>query len=268
VSSQSFELASRPDYQPAVDLSEGRIQRRLVVSAVIVDPSSYHRIKHPRQVIQCFIAAQMQLPAPHFLANRFRRFVADRRTEVDKELPPPILRPPRAKRVAQKIETGNGIVLTPIVILAVDNLGLLRMELQSTIREALLQRIFQMFGLLPCAAVTNTIIGVPLEGNARIVPLHPRIEGIVQEQVRQQRTDHAALRGTFIPPLKLPIAQLHRGRQPSLDIESYPLVLGMVTHRPHQEFMIDIIEETLDIQVNNPVVAPTALARLSNRLMG
>jgi len=50
-----------------------------------------HCVKHPGQVIQCLITAEMQFPAPDFLPDCFGGFVADRRTEVDKELSPPVL---------------------------------------------------------------------------------------------------------------------------------------------------------------------------------
>jgi hypothetical protein len=33
----------------------------------------------------------------------------------------------------------------------------------------------------------RTIIRIALEGDVRIGPLHPRIEGIMQEEIRQER---------------------------------------------------------------------------------
>src|SRR5664280_1145932 len=46
----------------------------------------------------------MQIPAANLRPNRFHRLVGYGWTEVDEVLPEPILRSPRPKRVAQKIE--------------------------------------------------------------------------------------------------------------------------------------------------------------------
>ncbi len=51
---------------------------------------------------------------------------------MDEELPLAILRSPWPKRVAQKIEFLVRIRPSPIVILAIDNLRLLRMKFQPT----------------------------------------------------------------------------------------------------------------------------------------
>ena len=53
--------------------------------------------------------------------------------EVDEVLPVAILRPPGAKRIAQKVEFLVRVLTPPIVILAVDDLRLLRMQRQPTL---------------------------------------------------------------------------------------------------------------------------------------
>src|ERR1019366_1239133 len=74
----------------------------------------------------------MQIPASNLRPNRFHSLVGNCRTEVDEVLPEPILRSPRPKRVAQKIEFLIRICPSPVVILAIDHLRLLRMKLQPT----------------------------------------------------------------------------------------------------------------------------------------
>src|ERR1700676_497576 len=74
----------------------------------------------------------MQIPASNLRPDRFHRLIGNCRTEVDEELPCTILRSPWPKRVAQKIELLVGIRPSPIFILAIDHLRLLRMKLQST----------------------------------------------------------------------------------------------------------------------------------------
>src|ERR1019366_63417 len=58
------------------------------------------------------------------------RFVGNSRAEVDEVLAVPILRSPRLKPIAQKIELLVRVSPSPVIILAVDNLRLLRMKLQ------------------------------------------------------------------------------------------------------------------------------------------
>ncbi|WP_445497993.1 hypothetical protein [Photorhabdus sp. SF281] len=41
----------------------------------------------------------------------------------------------------------------------------------------------------------------------------------------------------------------------------------MPAHRPHQEFMIDVIEEPLDVHVQHPVSAPASLPGYSQGIV-
>src|ERR1700738_4529732 len=77
----------------------------------------------------------MQFPASNFHPNRFHRLVRNCRTEIDEELPVPILRSPWPKRVAQKIELLVRIGPSPVIILAIDHFRLLRMKLQPTLLQ-------------------------------------------------------------------------------------------------------------------------------------
>jgi hypothetical protein len=55
------------------------------------------------------------------------------------------------------------------------------------------------------------------------------------------------------------IFHLHRGFQPSFDVEKHPFAIGMFPYRPHQKLMVDAVKETLDVEVKNPVVSPASL---------
>lgn len=54
----------------------------------------------------------------------------------------------------------------------------------------------------------HTIISVSLKPDDRKFPFHPHVECIVQEQIRQQRTNDAPLRRTFIPYSASPIVDM------------------------------------------------------------
>src|ERR1041385_5176696 len=59
----------------------------------------------------------MQVPASNLYPNRFHRLVGYCRAEIDEELPLAILRSPRPKCIAQKIELLVRIRTSPILIL-------------------------------------------------------------------------------------------------------------------------------------------------------
>src|ERR1700704_1836230 len=77
----------------------------------------------------------MQVPASNLLPNGLHRFVGNSRTEIDEVLSPSTLRPSRPKSIAEKIELLVGIRPPPVIILAIDNLRLLRMKFQSALLQ-------------------------------------------------------------------------------------------------------------------------------------
>src|SRR5262245_30025113 len=105
-------------------------------------------------------------PRHGLLSRRWPRF----RTEVDEELAPPVLRLPRAKRIAKKIELVVGVIPSPIFILTIDNLRLLRMKLQSTLLQPLPYSTPNLLSLTLRPAMHDGIIGIPLERQMRILP--------------------------------------------------------------------------------------------------
>src|ERR1017187_8898691 len=103
----------------------------------------------------------MQIPASNLLADRFPRFVGNGRAEVDEVLAEPILRSPRLKTIAQKIELLVRVSPPPVVILAIDDLRLHRMKLQPAFLPA------RGSPLPPPPRFP------PLSANARPQPPHP-----------------------------------------------------------------------------------------------
>src|SRR6516165_9821655 len=120
-----------PQDQVSIQVAHGRVERRTIVAPVILEPTSDDRIEHPRQVFDGFITALWQVPASKCVANGLRCLVRDRRTEIDEELALAILRSSGLKRVPQKIKLLVRVSLLPKIILAIDDLRLLRMEFQS-----------------------------------------------------------------------------------------------------------------------------------------
>src|SRR5450755_1315491 len=126
----------------------------------------------------------MQIPASNLLPDRPHRFVGNSRTEIDEELPLPILRSPRPKRVAQKIELLVRICPSPVIILAIDDLRLLRMKFQPALLQTRGYGRPYLLRFFLCPATHDGIVGEPLKWILRIFRQHPSIKSTVQEQIR------------------------------------------------------------------------------------
>jgi hypothetical protein len=190
VASQGLELPMGPSCQNLVDVAQGGIEGRLVVTAVVVDPAADVTVEHPCKIIQRLVAALMERPVSDSLPDRLESFAASRRTERDAEPLPPA-RQPRPKRIAEKIEPMVWVVSASIIVLAIDDFGLVRMQRQRALREPLLQRCPQRLGLFFTATMADRIIGVSLERNVRMVPRHPYVERVVQKEIRQERANYS-----------------------------------------------------------------------------
>jgi len=66
------------------------------------------------------------------------------------------------------------------------------MKFQSTFSKPPLNRRPKTFRLGFTPTVANPIIGIPLERDLRIIPLHPLIERIMQKKIRKKRTDDSS----------------------------------------------------------------------------
>jgi hypothetical protein len=85
VASEGLELPMHPSCQDAVDVAQGGIERRLVETAIVVDPAPDMVVEHPRQIVQRLVAAFVECPVSDSLPDRLECFAADRRTERDAE---------------------------------------------------------------------------------------------------------------------------------------------------------------------------------------
>src|SRR6266849_6718851 len=261
---KAFVLPHGPADQKAVEMTEDRVQRGPIEAPVVLNPTTEDRIPHARQVVNGFVAPQGQPPAPHLLAHLGHRVRAHRRREVDEELAPSILRPPRAKRIPQEVEPFLGIPARPVVILAIDETRLAGMDFQSTLREPTSDALQDLLRLRLCPAVRDNIICIPLERHLRMHATHPVVEREVQKNIRHQRTHHTALRGPLRTRHQRPILQLGGSVEPPLEIEENPRAPRILPHRAKHQFVVEIIEEAADVQVYDPGITPASLPRGSD----
>src|ERR1700751_5313198 len=125
MASQGLELPMRPSSKDKVDVTQGRVESRLVVPAVVVDPTPDVAIEHPGQVVQRLVAALVEGPASDRLSDRLESFVACRGAEQAAECTPPASRQSRPEPVAEKVERLVWVASAPIFVLAVDDFRLL-----------------------------------------------------------------------------------------------------------------------------------------------
>ncbi len=74
-------------------------------------------------------------------------------------------------------------------------------------------------------------------------------------------SDHAALRRSLGPFHQGSVAELKRRCQPASEIKPHPFARRMFLQRPQKQRVVDIVEQALDVELENPIVPPATLAR-------
>src|SRR5262245_23144803 len=98
-------------------------------------------------------------------------------------------------------------------------------------------------------AVNQAIVSIPTPWELRECPYHPEIKRVMHEQIRENWADNATLRGTAHTLHPRPILTFHRRLQPSFDVEQRPSALHVLPDSPQQEFVINIVEQTFDVEL-------------------
>lgn len=62
------------------------------------------------------------------------------------------------------------------------------------------------------------------------------------------------------------ILQLGGSFEPPLEIEENPRALRVLLHRPKHEFVVEIIEEAADVEVDDPGIPPASLPRTGDSI--
>src|SRR5712692_1578598 len=80
-----------------------------------------------------------------------------------------------------------------------------------------------------------------------------------QSYLLRSGRNNRTLRGSSFPAHQGSVRHTHRCLKPSLNIEQHPFAVRVMAHGTHQEFPVDSVKETLDVEVKYPVVLPTSL---------
>ncbi len=223
-------------------MPENRIQCGFVKASVVVDPSAKNGVEHPCDVLQRPVHFQMESPTPNRLSHGLTGLVTHCRREVDEMLVVSILGPSRPKRVSQKIELRFRMFAPSVIILAVNDARLIRVEFETTLPHPSFQMVKNAFGLFFCSGLDYSIICVSGPWVPRKSPLHPLVERVMKKKICQNRADNASLRSSCPPFDDRSIFCLEWCRKPSLDVQQNPFAVRMATHCSKQQFVINVVE--------------------------
>src|SRR3954470_23703810 len=206
---EPFVFARCPPHDKRVDRAEFIAKLRGVEPPVVAHPSAEDGTNPLGDGFQIKVAAEMQAPPAHALPHPLAGGLADRWDEADKAFAGAVLRQSRPEREAEKVEGPNRIGSDAIGIFAVDDPGLLRVQLQMALRKPLLQRLMQLERLCLAPTMADGVIGVAFKRDVRELPVHPAIERIVKKKIRQHRTDNRALRTSSFPVYQGSVRHAH-----------------------------------------------------------
>jgi hypothetical protein len=138
------------------------------------------------------------------------------------------------------------------------------MYLQPTLGETTSDALQDLLRLRLRCAVRDNVICISLERHAWMHAAHPVVKREVQKHIGHQRTDHSALRRPLRPWHLCSILHLGGSFEPPLEIEENPRALCVLSNRPKHEFVVEIIEEAADVEVNDPGIPPASLPRVGD----
>ena len=93
--------------------------------------------------------------------------------------------------VSEEVESDIRILSLALSVLTINDLGLGGVHLQSALSEPGLQLGQQGLRVLLGSTVHETIVGVPAPREVVVRPVHPCIEAIVQEQIRENWANYS-----------------------------------------------------------------------------
>ena len=104
----------------------------------------------------------------------------------------PVAHPARPKGETEEVERENRVILPMLPTLTIYDLRLLRMQRQTTGSEPFIEDGFKRLSFPLTGAVAHNVVRIAFELDADPALFYPAIKDVVQEQIRQQRTDYPA----------------------------------------------------------------------------
>ena len=135
------------------------------------------------------------------------------------------------------------------------------MESQTELAQPSFKVVKELFRILPVLKSNHEVIRVAHDNRVSVrllrtpFPVKPEVEDVVQVNICQNWRNNRSLGSS--PEVVLPLAPVHDASvQPLGDQPNDPPISDPVFQKPDQPVSVQIIEETADIGVNNPVDLP------------
>ncbi len=176
-------LPPRPGNQRCVDMPVERSQSRRPKPPVIRNPPTEDWIEFRGDVLKAKVRAITEIQAARLLAHRRKSRRADRRRKAGEQVACPGLHAAGPELIPKESKLGVFMRSGASSIFAVDNLGLRWMHLKAAFRKPRFQRKPNLLRLLHASTVHEPIVCIPTPGSLRIVPRHPDVGRIVQEEI-------------------------------------------------------------------------------------
>lgn len=135
------------------------------------------------------------------------------------------------------------------------------MQFQAALRQTSLERFANALRLHLIPTMRQPVIRIPTPPEIGERPRHPEIKCIVHEEVGEDRAHRTPLWGAAASLDYRSILLHHRRCQPSFDVEQRPCTRHMFPDGPQQELVIDVVEQSFDVELYNPIVLPAPLSR-------
>jgi site-specific DNA recombinase len=81
-------------------------------------------------------------------------------------------------------------------------------------------------------------------------------------------SDDAPLRGTSLARHQRPLRGFHRRRQPALDVQENPRDSAVLSEGPQQQLVVNVVEQTFDVELDHPVIVPASPPHQRHRVQG
>lgn len=188
---QPLVFSPQPSLKVPIQRVKDRVQSRALEAAVVVHPATKHWIDLLSHIHQGNGMPTMQPPSSDRPPDRFGCFRTDRWEEPREQCSRPGLCSPGTEPIAKEVELEHLMVHATSAIPTEDDSRLFGMQLQVALFHSNFQSCLERLRFLQTATVADHIIRISLERSTGIIPAHPFIEPVMQEQICQQRAPHA-----------------------------------------------------------------------------
>src|SRR6516225_2666071 len=138
---EPFVLANRPPHDEGINRAECGAKLGGIEPTIVTHPSTQDGTHPVGYILQLQIVAPMQSPTSHAQSHSLGSLITYRREKAYEAPAVAVLCRSRPERKAEEIEAAFRVFPGTICIIAVNDFGLLRVQLKPALRKPLLQRL-------------------------------------------------------------------------------------------------------------------------------